>query len=67
MSEDTRIRLDVGVAEELVDLLGFLADLCDHEHDRIDAALDRFAAYSYPVGELRADAVRLARRLERVM
>jgi len=59
--------LNLNDLSDLADLLGLICELCDHEYERVAAALDHHTAYGYGIGELRADTARLARRLERAM
>ena len=57
------IALDVGDAIELVELLGFVADLCASAPGPMNRALARFVGPGYDALDLRQDAIRLARRL----
>jgi hypothetical protein len=54
-------------ALELVELLSFVADLCESDTGSVDLALVHFVGTGYDAGDLRADVVRLADHLARVM
>jgi len=54
-------RLGDDDALELVELLGFVADVCRVEHDIMSAALARFVGVGYDARRLAHDATRLAR------
>jgi len=63
----TGMALNPNDLSDLADLLELICALCDHEYERVAAALDHHTAYGYGIGELRADTLRLARRLERTI
>ena len=57
------ITLDAGDAIELVELLGFVADLCASAPGPVDRALERFVGPGYAALDLRQDVISLAGRL----
>jgi len=53
-------------AIEIVELLSFVADVCESDPSSIDIALGRFlGVFGYEAADLRSDATRLADRLAR--
>jgi hypothetical protein len=57
-----------GEALEIIELLGFVADLCCDQDETLDKALYRFVGSSaYAARELRGDATSLADRLARAL
>jgi hypothetical protein len=57
-------------AEEVlgvIELLGFVTDLCNNQHDMITEALSRFTGVCYPATELRDDVIACADYLARAL
>lgn len=48
-----------------VELLGFVADLCDAQPEELNVALCRFMGTYYPAHHLRAEVLEIADRLAR--
>lgn len=57
------VPLDAGDAIELVELLGFMADLCASAPGAMNRALAGFVGPGYDAVDLAQDAIRLAGRL----
>ncbi len=54
-------------ALELVELLCFVADLCEAHHDVVSVALSHFVGTGYDAGDLADDAARLGGALARAV
>jgi hypothetical protein len=63
MTAPVPIPIDAGDAIELVELLGFVADLCASAPGPMNRALEGFVGPGYDALDLAQDAIRLAGRL----